>query len=36
MRDYKEAMEAVGLPKDDPTEINILRKLREGLGEREE
>ena len=36
MRDYKEGMEAVGLPKNDPTEINILRKLREGLGEREE
>ena len=36
MRDYKEGMEAVGLPKNDPTEVNILRKLREGLGECEE
>jgi len=36
MGDYKERMEAVGLPKNDPTEVNILRKLREGLGEGEE
>lgn len=36
MRDYKEGMEAVGLPKDDPTEVNILRKIRKGLGEEPE
>jgi len=36
MIDYKESMESVGLPKNDPTEVNILRKIREGLGETEE
>ena len=33
MRDYKDAMEAVGLPKNDPTEVNIIRKIRAGLGD---
>jgi len=33
MSDYKNAMEAVGLPKNDPTEVGILRKIRDGLGE---
>jgi len=33
MIDYKEGMEETGLPKNDPTEVRILRKIYEGLGE---
>jgi len=33
MRDYKEGMEAVGLFKNDPTEVNIIKKIRDGLDE---
>jgi hypothetical protein len=36
MRDYKEGMEAVGLFKNDPTEVNIIKKIRDGLDEIEE
>ena len=36
MGDYKERGEALGLPKDDPTEVRIVQKIRDGLGEVEE
>ena len=36
MIELKERNEAVGLPKNDPEEVNIIRKIREGLGQTEE
>jgi len=33
MVELKERNEEVGLPKNDPEEVNIIRKIREGLGE---
>jgi len=36
MVELKERNEGVGLPKNDPEEVNIIRKIQEGLGEKDE